>query len=87
MKGDTWFFYVVRCCDDSFYAGVTTDIERRLREHNTNNRGAKYTRTRRPVVLVYEKQFTNRSEAQQAEYAFKQLRRKDKNKFIFCLPE
>ena len=87
MKANMWFLYVVQCCDKSYYAGVTTDIKRRLHEHNTTSRGAKYTKTRRPVVLIYQQEFTNRSEAQRAEYAFKQLRRKDKDKFICSLPE
>ena len=48
-----WFLYVLRCADDTFYTGTTTDISRRLDEHNTKACGAKYTKTRRPVELVF----------------------------------
>jgi putative endonuclease len=77
-----WFFYVVRCSDDSLYAGVTTDLRRRVAEHNSGKRGAKYTRSRRPVRLVYSKQLANRSEAQQKEASFKKLTRKQKLEII-----
>ena len=77
-----WFLYVVHCSDGTLYTGVTTDISRRIREHNTGSRGAKYTRTRRPVELVYWVDFNNRSSAQKAEYKFKRLTRKQKNEVI-----
>jgi putative endonuclease len=82
VKANDWFFYVLRCCDDTLYAGVTTDIKRRLLEHNTSRRGAKYTRTRRPVELVFWSDFENRSTAQKAEYKFKKLTREQKEKAI-----
>ena len=82
MKVSNWYFYVVRCSDDTLYAGVTTDIDRRLREHNNRNNGAKYTRTRRPVKLAYKEHFKNRSTAQKAEYNFKKLTRKQKESVI-----
>ena len=47
-----WYVYLLRCADATLYCGVTTDMERRLREHNAGSRGAKYTRARRPVELV-----------------------------------
>ena len=77
-----WFLYVVRCSDDTLYTGVTTDISRRVHEHNTGSKGAKYTRARRPVELVYYVDFDNRSSAQKAEYTFKKLTRKQKNEVI-----
>ena len=77
-----WFLYVVRCNDDTLYTGVTTDIQRRLKEHNASSRGAKYTKTRRPVEVVYWKPFKNQSSAQKAEYRFKQLTREQKEKMI-----
>ena len=77
-----WFLYVVHCSDGTLYTGVTTDISRRIREHNTGSRGAKYTRTRRPVELVYWVDFNNRSSAQKAEYKFKKLTRKQKDEII-----
>ena len=82
MKANDWFFYVLRCCDDTLYAGVTTDIKRRLLEHNASRYGAKYTRTRRPVELVFWSDFENRSTAQKAEYRFKKLTRAQKEKVI-----
>jgi len=77
-----WYLYVVRCSDDTLYTGITTDWGRRLKEHNTGKRGAKYTKPRRPVVLVYYKLYKNRSAAQKAEYAFKKLKREQKEKKI-----
>ena len=77
-----WFLYILRCNDGTLYTGVTTDISRRLNEHNTSKRGSKYTRTRRPVELVYCVDFENQSTAQVAEYNFKQLTRKQKEKVI-----
>ena len=73
-----WFLYVVRCCDGTLYTGVTTDLNRRVNEHNTSKRGAKYTKTRRPVNLIWSNKYNNRSEAQSAEYSFKKLSRKEK---------
>ena len=73
-----WYLYVVLCNDDTLYTGVTTDITRRIYEHNTTQRGAKYTKSRRPVKLMYCQSFNDRSTAQKAEYNFKQLTRKQK---------
>jgi len=77
-----WFLYVLRCNDDTLYTGITTDPKRRLREHNTNNRGAKYTNSRRPSQLVYCEEYSDRSSAQKAEHAFKKLTREQKEKII-----
>jgi putative endonuclease len=68
-----WYFYVLKCVDNSLYAGITTDIQRRLHEHNFTNRGAKYTRGRRPVELVHIDIFENRSQVSKAECIFKKL--------------
>ena len=73
-----WFMYVVKCSDNSFYTGITTDITRRLYEHNTTSKGAKYTRSRRPVELIYWIDFKDRSTAAKAEARFKKLSRKEK---------
>jgi len=70
--------YVVECADSTLYTGITTDIERRLNEHNMSAKGAKYTRSRRPVKLIYHETFTDRSEASKAEAKFKKLKRKVK---------
>ena len=78
ISGKHWFLYVVGCCDGTLYTGVTTDLNRRVNEHNTSKRGAKYTKTRRPVNLIWSNKYNNRSEAQSAEYSFKKLSRKQK---------
>tara|TARA_Y100000593_G_scaffold63867_1_gene117970 strand:- start:287 stop:556 length:270 start_codon:yes stop_codon:yes gene_type:complete len=73
-----WFLYVVQCSDDTLYTGITTDINRRIREHNFTQRGAKYTRSRRPVRLVYIRKVEDRSSALKAEHQFKKLTRQEK---------
>ncbi|MFC4355826.1 GIY-YIG nuclease family protein [Chryseomicrobium palamuruense] len=75
------FFYVLRCQDQSFYAGYARDVMRRLEEHNAGV-GCKYTRVRRPVELIHAEGFDTRSEAMKAEYAFKQLTRKQKEGYL-----
>ncbi len=82
MPGDVWCLYVLQCADGSYYTGVSTDVERRLSEHNHSKRGAKYTRSRRPVRLVYLLEFGSRALAQKAEYRFKKLTRKEKERLI-----
>ena len=79
-----WFLYVVRCSDDTLYAGVTTDPLRRLREHNkSSTRGAKYTRARRPIRdMVLLGKFSSRSDALKAEHKFKKLTREQKEELI-----
>jgi putative endonuclease len=77
-----WFLYVAQCSDGTLYTGVTTDVSRRIHEHNTGSRGAKYTKTRRPVKLIYWIDFETRSSAQKAEYKFKKLTRKQKDEII-----
>lgn len=79
----TWFVYMLRCADDTFYTGITTDIVRRVEEHNHGKKAAHYTRQRRPVVLVYSELAENRSQASMREYAIKQLSREDKR--LLCL--
>ena len=79
-----WYIYVVVCFDNSLYCGITTNLERRLKQHNGEiNGGAKYTRGRRPCRYVYTKKAANRSAASKEEYKFKNLSRK--NKLIFLL--
>lgn len=71
------FVYVLQCSDGSLYTGYTTDVERRVEEHNTGN-GAKYTRGRTPVELVHVEAFDSKSAAMSREYEIKQLRRGQK---------
>lgn len=73
-----YFVYMVQCNDGTLYSGVTTDLERRVQEHNESPKGAKYTRARRPVVLVYSEMFKSRSEAQMREAELKKLPRAQK---------
>ena len=78
----TWKVYIVECADGSYYTGITTDTQRRLLEHNYSFKSAKYTRSRRPVHLVYEETVDNRSVASKREYAIKKMKRKDKTQLI-----
>jgi len=77
-----WYVYILECSDQTFYTGVTTDLKRRLEEHNTSIHGAKYTKGRRPVKLVYSNELPNKSEAQKEEYRLRKLPRKEKLNFI-----
>jgi putative endonuclease len=73
----THYAYLLRCADGTFYAGYTTDPERRVAEHDAGE-GAKYTRGRTPVELVHLEAFGTRSAAMSREYELKQLRRAEK---------
>ena len=73
----TWHIYIIRCRDNTLYTGITTDVVRRMEEHN-NGVGAKYTKTRRPVKLVYQEIAKNRSEALKREWAIKHLSKQEK---------
>ncbi len=75
----SWFVYILHCADDSLYTGICTDVERRLNEHNHNDKkAARYTRVRRPVTLVYQESCLNRSVASKREAAIKKLKRPQK---------
>jgi len=82
MKEKEWYLYIVECSDNSLYTGITTDLERRVLEHNTSNKGSKYTKTRRPVELVYNETHTDRSTSSKRESEIKKLSRGDKLKMI-----
>jgi len=75
-----YYVYLLKCVDDTFYCGITTDIERRVREHNHSRLGAKYTKGRRPAILVYSKKHKDRSEASKEEARVKKLSRGEKDK-------
>lgn len=77
-----WFVYIIQCSDNTFYTWITTDVNRRLEEHNLSDKAAKYTRARRPVVLVYESTFSSKSEASKEEYRIKKLSRNKKEDLI-----
>lgn len=86
MKNNpSWFTYLLRCADNSLYAGVTTDLDRRLQEHNKSNiKGAKYTRVRRPVTLVYSEPAGSRQQACKREYQIRKLSKKEKEKLVYA---
>jgi putative endonuclease len=73
----SWYVYMVRCADDSLYTGVTNDLASRIDQHNLG-KGARYTRTRRPVELVYQEPAADRGAALRRELAIKRLCRADK---------
>ncbi len=75
------YTYIVRCSDGSLYTGWTYDLEARVAEHNGKN-GAKYTRARQPVELVYSEKHASKQEAMQREYAIKQLPRSKKLELV-----
>ena len=75
----SWQVYIVRCVDGTLYAGIARDVEKRIAEHNADKgAGANYTRSRRPVVLVYQEAAADRSTASKREYQIKQLSRAEK---------
>lgn len=73
-----YFLYILECSDKTLYTGITTNLNRRIKEHNNSKLGAKYTKVRRPVKLVYSKQFIDRSEALKEEARIKKLSRQQK---------
>ena len=77
-----YYLYIIKCADETLYTGITTDLKRRLEEHNSTKLGAKYTSSRRPVKIVYSKKFKNRSTASREESRIKKLKRVDKLKLI-----
>jgi len=74
----SWYVYLLKCSDNSYYTGITTDLKRRLTEHNNSVKGAKYTRSRRPVELLCFFSVSSRSEACKEELKIKKMKRSDK---------
>ena len=81
MEEKMYYTYIVQCSDGTYYTGYTTDVARRVRTHNAK-RGAKYTRSRLPVKLVYQEASPTKQEAMQREAAIKKLTRKQKERLI-----
>ena len=79
---DKHYVYIVECSDGTFYTGYTKNIQRRINEHNFGSRSAKYTRSRRPVKLLYSEEYDNVSDALKREYQIKKLSRKQKRELI-----
>ena len=75
------YTYIVKCKDGTLYTGWTNNLEKRIKDHN-DGKGAKYTKTRLPVELVYYETFETKEEAMSREYAIKQLSRKEKDELI-----
>lgn len=75
------YVYILRCADDTLYTGWTTSLEKRLKTHNSG-KGAKYTKARLPVEIVYYEEFEDKKEAMKREYAIKRLSRGEKLKLI-----
>ena len=84
----SYYVYMVECSDGTYYTGITTDIKRRIEEHNTSEKGAKYTRTRRPVKLVYSEEYPDRSSASKREWEIKnKFTRAEKQKLLLSRAE
>ncbi len=74
--------YIVECADGTLYTGITNALERRIEEHNSSDKGAKYTRSRRPVKLVYQEKHSDRSAASKREYEIKKMPREKKKELL-----
>lgn len=81
---NSWTVYFLRCNDNSLYTGITTDIKRRLHQHNNTKLGAKYTRARRPVKLVYSEAAVDKSTASKREYQLRTLTKKKKEELVLA---
>ena len=80
-----WILYVLKCRDDTWYTGITTDLARRVLEHNAG-RASRYTRSRLPITVIYQEPCSSRSTALKKEYAVKQLSRKEKAEYMTSYP-
>ncbi|MCL2481650.1 MAG: GIY-YIG nuclease family protein [Spirochaetaceae bacterium] len=91
MLKKTWYVYILQCCDKTLYTGITIELKRRLEEHNSSDKkGARYTRTRRPVKLVYYEIAESRGEAMKRERAIKKMEKSSKIRLITrrsCTPK
>lgn len=81
MEQTKHYFYVLECKDESYYAGYTNNLNKRLAVHNSG-KGAKYTKSRLPVVLLWHEEYETKIEAMKKEYWFKQLSRRQKEQYI-----
>mgnify|MGYP001243643620 CR=1 FL=1 len=77
-----WHVYLLRCADDSLYCGITTSLQRRVYEHNYSKKSSKYTRSRRPVELVWSTTVDNRSQASKLEARIKKMSKKIKEQLV-----
>lgn len=77
-----WFVYILKCSDDTLYTGITIDLSRRVDEHNSSPKGAKYTRIRRPLELLYFEEVKDKSSASKREIEIKKLSRAQKLELV-----
>ena len=78
----SYYVYIVECSDTTFYTGIAKDVSKRVDEHNNSDKGAKYTKVRRPVKLRYTEELEDRSSACKREYEIKQLKREEKSRLF-----
>lgn len=79
----SWIVYILRCADNTLYTGITTDVDKRIDQHNgVEKNGAKYTRNRQPVRLVYQEHSISRSDASKREYSIKCLSKSQKETLV-----
>lgn len=86
QQENQWVVYILKCDDNSYYTGITNQLDRRITEHNDaspKSKAAKYTRARQPVQLIFSENCENRKEASKREFAIKKLRRQQKEKLVF----
>lgn len=81
------YTYIVECADGTLYTGWTTNVQKRVKAHNEEKSGAKYTKAKRPVKLVYYEGYETKEEAMRREYAIKQLTRRQKLELIYLDPD
>lgn len=81
------YTYIVECADGTLYTGWTTNVQKRVKAHNEEKSGAKYTKAKRPVKLVYYEGYETKEEAMRREYAIKQMTRKQKLELIHLDPD
>lgn len=77
-----YYLYILKCADKTLYTGITIELKRRVKEHNSAELGARYTRGRRPVELIFSKKFKNRAAASKEEFRIKRLSKEQKLKMI-----
>jgi putative endonuclease len=82
LSDTTYSVYMLRCADGSLYTGIATDVARRLTEHQSTARGAKYLRGRGPLTLAYEQEIGDRGSASRIEYLLKNLNKADKEALV-----
>ena len=79
----SWFVYILLCADNTLYTGITTDIDKRIKQHNgVDRKGAKYTRHRQPVQLVFQEASDSRSDASKREHSIKSLKKRQKEHLV-----